>query len=81
MAGYDESTYVEGAMIAVAMGKDEKGNDTVLDSFVMEEAAKGEECHFPALQAMKPLYMLRCPYTGCKREGLLGFNMHKDIKE
>ena len=37
MAGYDESTYVEGAVIAVCIGE-----DGIMDSYVMEEAAKGE---------------------------------------
>ena len=37
MAGYDAATYVEGAVIAVAMNGEE-----VLDSYVLEEAASGE---------------------------------------
>jgi hypothetical protein len=37
MPGYDESTYVEGAVIAVCIGE-----DGIMDSYVMEEAAKGE---------------------------------------
>ena len=38
MAGYNESTYVEGAVIAVALGQ----KNAIMDSYVMEEAAKGE---------------------------------------
>ena len=41
MVGYDESAYVEGAVIAIAVGK-EKQKDVILDSYVPEELVAGE---------------------------------------